>query len=105
MNSLKVDTVGLRFRVDAMEAKTDLEGWAVLDRASGEPKFTVLLERDPGGEVVQHRDRSDHVGRPARGGRPQARRDGDHLLGGAAAEPCPDDLRGGDHQVTTRACS
>ncbi len=43
MNSFKIDTAGLRFRVDAVEAKTDLAGSPVLDKASREPKFAVHL--------------------------------------------------------------
>jgi hypothetical protein len=43
MNSFKVDTAGLRFRVDAVEGKTDLGGNPVLDRLTRDPKFAVHL--------------------------------------------------------------
>jgi hypothetical protein len=41
MNSLRVDTTGIRFRVDAVEQKRDGAGNPVLDRETQQPKFTV----------------------------------------------------------------
>jgi hypothetical protein len=41
MDAIKVDTAGLRFRVDAVEQKRDLAGNPVLDRETQQPKFTV----------------------------------------------------------------
>jgi hypothetical protein len=41
MNSLKVETTGMRFRVDAVEQKRDAAGNPVLDRETQQPKFTV----------------------------------------------------------------
>ena len=43
MNSLKIDTTGLRFRVDAVEQKKDGAGNPVLDKETQQPKFTVHL--------------------------------------------------------------
>jgi hypothetical protein len=43
MNTFKVDTTGLRFRVDAVEQKRDVAGNPALDRESQLPKFTVHL--------------------------------------------------------------
>lgn len=43
MNSLKIDTTGLRFRVDAVEQKRDGAGNPVLDKETQQPKFTVHL--------------------------------------------------------------
>jgi hypothetical protein len=43
MNVLKVDTGGMRFRVDAVEQKRDVAGNPVLDRETQRPKFTVHL--------------------------------------------------------------
>ncbi len=43
MNALKIDTTGLRFRVDAVEQKRDMAGNPVLDRETQLPKFTVHL--------------------------------------------------------------
>jgi hypothetical protein len=43
MNSLTVDTSGIRFRVDAVEQKRDAAGNPVLDRETQLPKFTVHL--------------------------------------------------------------
>jgi len=43
MNALKIDTSGLRFRVDAVEEKKDGAGNPVLDRESRQPKYTVHL--------------------------------------------------------------
>jgi hypothetical protein len=41
MNWLKVDTTGIRFRVDAVEQKRDGAGNPVLDRETQQPKLTV----------------------------------------------------------------
>jgi hypothetical protein len=43
MNALKLDTTGLRARVDAVEQKRDAVGNPVLDRETQLPKFTVHL--------------------------------------------------------------
>jgi hypothetical protein len=43
MNALKLDTTGLRARVDAVEQKRDAAGNPVLDRETQLPKFTVHL--------------------------------------------------------------
>ena len=43
MNALKIDTTGLRFRVDAVEQKKDGAGNPVLDKETQQPKFTVHL--------------------------------------------------------------
>ena len=43
MNSLRIDTSGLRFRVDAVEQKKDGAGEPILDNETQQAKFTVHL--------------------------------------------------------------
>lgn len=43
MDQFPVETAKLRCRVDGMEAKTDRDGRPVLDRATGQPKYSLYL--------------------------------------------------------------